>query len=588
MNNWDLTYLYKDIKSFQEDLDKLPLMINKLASYAGKLNDEKMFVEYVLLEDDVEKLLCRTFQYAHLNSDLDKKNVENASYLQKVYFILNNLMQATSFESPEILSLGKDAVMKIIDNHKEIEPHRFGYEKLFRSNEHVLDGDKEKLLSYFSAIDGTSGDLYENLTNADNTPRKIRLKGKGEVIVTQGNWRSLIQEANNPKDREKVFRAIFDYYDENKNTLARIYQLGFQMDLANIKARKFDTILDSYLFNNNIPTSVYLNLVDVASKHNASLKRYIKLRRKYLGLKTYHTYDRFLELAHSDKKYSFEQAKELFFESIKKCPQDFQDKAHEVLKDGFVDVYEKPGKRSGAYSSSQPDLHPFILLNYNDTLDDVFTVAHESGHSIHTLYSLESQPSQLQSYTIFVAEIASTFNEHMLLDYLMSSKELTKDEKIMLLQKEIDEIASTFYRQTLFAQYELEVSKLIEKQEPISHETLSNIMIKLYKKYYGLDITKEKVKQYVWAYIPHLFRSPFYVYQYATSFAASFALYDNVKKGKPNAFENYVNLLKSGGSKYPIIQTKEAGIDLTNKDTFMAVVRRLDELVDSLAKVLGE
>ena len=204
------------------------------------------------------------------------------------------------------------------------------------------------------------------------------------------------------------------------------------------------------------------------------------------------------------------------------------------------------------------------------------------------MFSNENQPRSNANYAIFVAEIASTFNEHVLLDYLMKSTSLSKEEKIMLLQKEIDEIMGTFYRQTLFAHYELEVSRLIEKNQPINHEVLSNIMIDLYQRYYGIDITKEEVKQYVWAYIPHLYYTPFYVYQYATSFASSFALYEKVKNGNEQDFENYVNLLRSGGSKYPIQQTIEAGIDLTNKETFMAVVHRMDELVNELEKVLGE
>lgn len=292
-----------------------------------------------------------------------------------------------------------------------------------------------------------------------------------------------------------------------------------------------------------------------------------------------------MELASSSKKYTYEDAKKLFFASIGNCPKDFQDKAHEALKEGFVDVYEQEGKASGAYSSGQVDLHPYILLNYNGSLDDVFTVAHEAGHSIHTMYS-QTQPATLQGYTIFVAEIASTFNEHMLLDYLMKSEDVTKEEKIMLLQKSIDEIMGTFYRQTLFAEYELEVSRLMEKDEPIDHEVLSNIMIRLYKKYYGQNIVPEKFKQYVWAYIPHLFHTPFYVYQYATSFAASFKLYKNVKENVPGAFDRYIGLLSSGGSKYPVDQAKEAGVDFTKMDTFLAVTERMEELVDQLEQLL--
>lgn len=585
---WDLTYLFKTYDEFNASLNELDAYVEKLASYNKKLKNEKDFVAYLLLSNELEEKLSRVFQYAHLKSDLNKKDVSAANDLQKVFFFLNKLSQTTSFESPEILSIGEKTIMSFIDNNKEIEQYRFAMEKLFHMNKHVLDSKKEELLSYFNTTSSAGSDLYDSLATSDRKNKTITLSTKEKVIVTQGNWRGLICDSKNKDDRRKVFRAIFDYYEENKNTFAKMYQLEYQLDLANMKARKYKSILEAHLFNNNIPTSVYTNLVDVASNNNESLKKYIKLRKKYLNLSEHYSYDRFLQLAYSDKKYSYDEAKELFFASIESCPDDFKEKAREVLRDGFVDVYESDGKRSGAYSSSQANLHPYILLNYSNTLDDVFTVAHESGHSIHSMYAMEAQPAQLQGYTIFVAEIASTFNEHMLLDYLMNNKELSKNEKIMLLQKEIDEIMSTFYRQTLFAQYELEVSKLVEQDEPINHEVLSNIMIRLYKQYYGMNIKKEKVKQYVWAYIPHLFHTPFYVYQYATSFAASFALYENVKQKKKDAFTKYTNLLKSGGSKYPIIQTKDAGIDLTKKETFMAVVHRMDELVNQLEKLLGE
>ncbi|MCI5744999.1 MAG: oligoendopeptidase F [Erysipelotrichaceae bacterium] len=583
---WDLSYFYANDEQFLTDLNEIEKLSNKIETFKGRLHEEDIFVEALLFSDELDDKLCKVFQYAHLKSDLNKKDVVAASNLQKVYIIFNKINQLASFQSPEILSLGKEKVMSFIDNHKEISQHRFEMEKLFHSVEHVLDASKEQLLSYYSTINNTSSDLYDDLATSDRNYQSVKLSDGKKVLVTQGNWTSLIADAKNAKDRKKIFEAIFSYYEKNKTTFAEIYQMSYKLDKANVNARNFSSILQSYLFRNNIPTSVYETLVEVASTQNKSLKKYIKLRKKYLNLKSYHTYDRFIQLAHSNKKYSFDEAKELFYASISSFPQDFQDKAHEALRDGFVDVYETEGKRTGAYSSSQPDLHPFILLNYTDTLDDVFTLAHEAGHSMHSLYAQEAQSKNLQGYTIFVAEIASTFNEHNLLDYLMSSSTLSKDEKIMLLQKQIDEIMSTFYRQTLFAHYELEVSRLVENNQVIDHTILSNIMIKLYKQYYGLDISKEKVKQYVWAYIPHLFHTPFYVYQYATSFAASFALYENIKNNKENAFEKYTNLLKSGGSKYPIDQTMEAGIDLTCKDTFMAVVHRMDELVEKLESLL--
>ena len=586
--NWDLTYFYKNQEEFDKDYNKVKEMVNKLASFKGKLGNEESFKDYLLLSKETDLVFGKVFMYAHLKSDLNKKDIEASSLYSRVMSLYQNYNTLVSFDGPEILSLGKEKVLGFIDNNPEIEEFRFKMEKMFFSEDHFLDGKSEELMAIMDPASSRSRDLYGALSVADGKGVKVRLSDKKEYTVTQGNWRMLVSTAPTAKDRKKVFEAIFNYYEEHKNTYAAIYEGNILANKANAKARNYNSILEKFLTPNNIPTSVFLNLIDVASKKNASLKKYIKLRKKYLHLSRHNTYDRFLELAKSDKRYTFEEAKELFFASIKDCPKDFQDKAHEALKDGFVDVMEKDGKRSGAYSSSQANIHPFILLNFSGTLDVVFTAAHESGHSMHTMYSEEAQPPTLQDYTIFVAEIASTFNEHMLLDYLMKSEKLDKNDKIMLLQKAIDEIVGTFYRQTLFAEYELIANRMGENEEPINHEVLSKIMIDLYKKYYGIDITKERVKQYVWAYIPHLFYTPFYVYQYATSFAASFKLYKNVKENGEEAFNKYLGLLKAGGSKYPIDEAKDAGVDFTKKETYMAVVERMDNLVSQLEKLLEE
>ncbi len=355
-----------------------------------------------------------------------------------------------------------------------------------------------------------------------------------------------------------------------------------------MRARNYSSIPETHLDGNNVPLSVMETLFDVASNNSEPLKKYYEIRRKYLKLDKHRSYDRFIELAKSDETFTYEQAREMFYDSIKSFPKDYQEKAKEVTREGYVDVYPASGKRTGAYSTGGSGVHPYILLNFNGELDDVFTLAHESGHSVHTLYSMEAQPLMKSNYTIFVAEIASTFNEHNLLDYLLKKGNLSKSSKIALLQKAIDEICSTFYRQALFGQYEYEIAKKAENGEPINHEVLSDEMAELYMKYYGIDIKEEIYKPLVWAYIPHLFYTPFYVYQYATSFTASMLLYKNVKEGKPNAFENHINLLKSGGSEYPIDQVKKAGVDLTKKEPFMAVIERMAYLVDELEKALEE
>lgn len=586
--NWDLTYLYKTKEDWQNAFEDCKTYISKFAGYKGKLKNKNDAIAYLKLQLEFNEKLERVYLYAHLKSDLNKKDINNANDFALVQNLFMQLNQATAWESPEILSLNKEEILQWLDSEEELKQFKFGIEKLFHQNEHVLDAKSEQLISYYSPLFSQGSNLYSALSVSDSDAEEIKLSDKTKVKVTQGNWRSLIADSKNPKDRKKVFEAIFNYYEKHKNTYGEIYNGILQTDVANAKARNYNSVLESFLDENNIPTQVFMNLVSVASKNNKSLKKYLKLRKQYLGLKEHYTYDRFITLAHSNKKYTYQEAKEIFFDSIKEFPEDFQNKAKEVLKDGFVDVYEQEGKRSGAYSSSVSNIHPYILLNYSDTLDDVFTVAHEAGHSIHSMYSAEAQPPLLQNYTIFVAEIASTFNEHVLLDYFMAKPSTTKEEKIGLLQKAIDEIYATFYRQTLFANYEYEAHKLVENDQPVNYQVLCNIMEKLYKQYYGQDIKKEKVKSFVWAYIPHMFYTPFYVYQYATSFAASFKLYKDVKDKKEGAFDNYINLLKAGGSKYPVDEAKEAGVDFTKEETYMAVVERLEYLVDELEKLINE
>ena len=585
---WDLTYLFKDLDEFNKAYEQTLVTIEKLASFKGKLNNKLAFKEYFECEKDIQKTGLKVYQYASLSSDLNKKDSEASARLQKVQLAFAKLQQAIAFEEPELIAMGKEKVMAYIDEFPELNEHRFAIEKLFRRQAHILDDQSENLLANFSQLTSAGRNLYSSLSVADIEGTDVMLDNGEIVTITNSNYRAYIQKSHSPEERKNIFEAVFGYFADHKNTYANIYKTVLDADLANMKARHYKSCLESYLFNNNIPTEVYHTLTKVARENTQAVKKYLRLRKEYLGLEELHTYDRFLELAKSDKEYTFEEAKSLFFQSIKHFPEDFQNKAKDVLKNGFVDVFESPGKRTGAYSSSMPDLHPFILLNYDQTLSDVFTVAHEAGHSMHSMYAQENQPSSLQNYTIFVAEIASTFNEHNLLDYIIKESNATKNEKIALLQRAIDDILATFYRQTLFAIYELETHQLVESGQPVTANALSDIMINLYKEFYDIDITAEEVKEFVWAYIPHLFYTPFYVYQYATSFAASLKIYENVKKDPKKGFENYLNLLKSGGSDYPVNQVLKAGVDLTKETSFKAVVNRLESLVNELEVELSK
>ena len=586
---WNLTHIYKTQEDFEKDLDYAKnFILPGITGLEGKLKNDDDLVKYFDLERKASEVLNHLGRFASRRSDLDKKDVKNLSDLAKIDNLFNDFGSADSYSTPEILSLGKEHREKFFLNHPEYKDFDFQVEKIFRGEKFTLPAVEERLLSYYAPLEGSGSNLYSQLSVGDYTPKKVTLSSGKEVEVNRSNWTSLEGSLENPEDRKKVFLSLYSWYNEHKNTYGEIYNSVVQSELSERKARGYSSILQEHLYHNKIDESVFHNLVEAANENAEPLHKYYEIRRKHFGLDHHRSYDRFLSLAKSEKKYTYEEAKDIFFDSIKDYPEDYQKKAHEVLAEGYVDVYPRSGKRTGGYSSGSANVHPYILLNFNGDLEDVFTLAHEAGHSVHTRYSEEAQPLVKQDYTIFVAEIASTFNEHNLLDYFRKSKSLSKNDKIALLQKSIDQIVSTFYRQTLFAQYEYEISEKAEKGEPINYQVLSDERTKLYKAYYGIDITEEELKPLVWAYIPHLFYTPFYVYQYATSFTASMLIYKNFRSGAKDAFDNYLKMLKSGGSRYPIDEVKLAGVDLTKKEAFSAVTGRRKELVEELDKLLNE
>ncbi len=582
---WKLENLYASLSDWEKDFQELSEVLKEIPSYQGLLHEFDVFKKYYLRQREITIKLHKLYQYAALKSDLNKKVVENAARVQKVGYLLSEITRATAFDAPEILAMGKEKVLSYIDRDAELEEYRFSVEQLFHRQAYVLDAKSEGLLANYRQLSSQGSSLYSALAVSDNSSKKVVLKDGKEITLTSGNYRSYLADLKDADDRELVFKTFFSHYADHKYTYAQIYNTVLQADLAQMKSRGYNTSLESYLHSNKIDPVVYHNLVSVAHESTDLIKRYYAIRKQVLHLKKHRTFDRFMPLAVSKSQYSYDEAKHLFFESLNHLDARFKDKAYEALEDGYVDVYEQEGKQTGAYSWGAVNEHPFILLNYDDTLNSVFTLAHEAGHSMHSLFAHEAQPVATQSYTIFVAEIASTFNEHLLLDYFIDNNKGSNDDKIMLLQQSIDDILATFFRQTLFATYELRAHELAEKGEPITHEALSKIMQELYLDYYAIDISEEPGKSYIWAYIPHLFNTPYYVYQYATSFAASLKLYELVKED-PRNIEKHMALLSAGGNDFPVDQVKKAGIDLTKKDAFTAVTNRLKTLIDELELAL--
>ncbi len=587
MSTWDLSLFYPSLEAWDKDLEKMPNFIEKLAAFKGKLNDYENFLAFYKTEEEATHLLYRLYGYIHLNSDLNLKDSVKSSKNQQLMLMLSQLGQKTSYVSPELIQVGEEKIMSFIEKDEFLKTYKFQMQKLFFQQKHVLSDDQEKIMANFGSIRNIPSSLYQGIAIVDAVDQEVEFKDGTKKVINSSNYRSILPTLKDPEDRKKVFEAAFKRYKDNKTAFAATYNLVLQQLAANYKSRGYNSALEAALFRNNIPVDVYKNLMDAAYENTDGIKRYLKLRQKHLKLEKYHTYDRFLTLVEDKTKYDFETSRNIFFDSISHLDQDFVDHQKEAVKDGFVDAFPGDGKRTGAYSSGFYGFHPYILLNHDDTLDALFTLAHEAGHSAHTLFSNENQPMASADYTIFVAEIASTFNEHNLLDYLVS-KAKTKEQKIALLEKAIDGIMATFFRQTLFATYEYQANELVEKGMPITDQSLSKIMIDLYKHYYDLDITEENGKEYVWAYIPHMFHTPFYVYQYATSYSASLKIYADVKDNKPESMDKFLGLLKSGGSDYPVNQAKKAGADLTKKETFMAVIDRFNQLVDELEKTLEQ
>lgn len=585
MNTWNLEMIYPSVEDFKADLEIMKKEIEEYASFKATLNSLENVLKFFAFEEVTNKRISKLYTYASMTYDKNQKDQESLANYGMVYNVYSSLVAASSFASSELLAVGQATFEKWFAESPKLREYQYAIKKLFHNQKYIFDEKLELVMANYGPVSGAFNNLYDQLAVADNSSTDVTLSDGSVVSINESNFRNYLESLESQEDRRKVFEAVFKFYDKHKNTFAGIYSGIIQANIADVKNRGYKDVLSSYLYGNNIPTSVYESLVNTVKENTDVLKRYMNLRKKFFKLDSLHTYDRFLQFTKTDQKFSYEECKEMFFDSCKMIGEDFTKHAHQVLEDGRVDVFATDGKRTGAYSTGVYGVGPFILLNHNENLNDAFTVVHEAGHSMHTMYSSENQPYSTSDYVIFVAEIASTFNEQLFLDYLM---EKCKDDntKIALLQSAIDGLIGTFYRQTLFADYELQANRLAEAGETITATALSSIMKDLYLKYYGIDLNDEPYKENVWAYIPHFFHSPLYVYQYATSFAASLKIYDDVKNKVPGALDKYLGLLKSGGSDYPINLIAKAGIDLTTKDPFVAVVKRAEFLVSELEKLL--
>jgi oligoendopeptidase F len=588
---WDLASIFPDWAAWDAAFAELERGIDAYAAYEGTLGQGAEQLQRALKDRDaLGQLSYRVWYYPALQYDEDQRNNTINARRQRVQLLLARWQQATSWFQPELLKLPLETVRAWMASSPELAVYRFAIEEVFRLQAHVLNEQGERLLSLSDRLGSVPKDSYAALSTADARFPTIRLSTGESTEVSYGQYRKLLATCRSQDDRRLAYEALYDTYIANLNTYAAIYNGVMQGDWFEARARGYKSTLDAALFGNAIPPSVVENLIREAKQGVTPFRRYHQLRKRVLGLADYYVYDAFVPLVDFDKQYKYDDVLEWIVEAVAPLGAEYQARVRAAFAGRWIDVYENQGKRSGAYSAPVYGANPYMLMNYNDTLDAVFTLAHELGHSMHTLLSHEAQPFVYAGYTIFVAEVPSTLNEALLLEFMLA-KAASREERIVLLAHAIDGIAGTFYNQVLFADFELEAHRLVEKDQPITSDTLSGIYSRLLGEYWGDALSPDARAQHTWARIPHFFQSPYYVYQYATCFASTAKLMEAISGGdRPaasDAVRRYLDLLRAGGSDHPMQLLQRAGVDLSRPETVRAVVSQLDVLVGRLEAELG-
>lgn len=583
---WNLADIYPSWDDWKGDMQKVNTLSGELQKLQGKLGENsENLLKSLQLNEEIGKLSYKLYCFPYLGRSVDSRNQETNSYFMQVLGFFQQLGTATSWVTPEMVTIPESTVMRWMDGNKAFDPYRFGITEMYRTQKHVLSGDQEKLLSYFGLATGAATNIYTELATSDIRFPEITLSDGLVVKLTPGTYQQIMQFNTNRDDRKKAYETYNGIYQASENTYAAILNGVFQGDWAGAQAHNYESFLQSCLDPNNIPEAVYMNLINTARENTAPVWRYYTLRKKVLKVDQLESWDNSLNLSSFDKKYPYNEARTVIKEALKPLGPQYAEKLNMAMASGWIDVYEGEGKEQGAYSMGVYGVHPFILMNYNETLDHMSTLAHELGHSMHTTLSNENQPFSTASYTTFVAEVASNFNEDLLADYLMKNSN-DRNERIALLEQSIVHLIGSFYRQSQFADFEYQARTMVEKGEGLNAGALKEISSKIGKAYYGDVVGENPFRNIFWAQVMHFYQLKYYVYQYATSYAAASYLVQKIttgtEAGKKEALQKYLTLLKSGGNDHPIEQLKKAGVDMTNPEVIQAVVARLDYLVDQL------
>lgn len=586
---WNLADMYPDQDAWEQHRDQLEEQIKNLAHYKGHLGEgPQELLKALNAYYDVLKGLYKLSSYASMYKDENLGDADRLILSQKASALETKFSETTSYFIPELIHLGKDYLLNALKQEPALEEYDMFIKDVIRQADHTLSESEERLLAMASQMARTPGQVYGIFNNAE-MPNPVLTLSTGEKVELTAPLFGKYRTTPNRVDRMNLFKIWFGNYGKFQNTLAANLAGNAKGHFFYAKARKYSSSLEAALAANNIPVSVYENLINQIHKALPVLHRFLKLKKKMLGLDTLHYYDLYMPLTPNfGQKYTIEEAQKIIKNALKPMGKEYLEGLNNAFTERWIDYYPTKGKRSGAYSNgSAYDVHPYILMNWTDDYNSLTTLAHELGHTMHSYFSNKYQKFPKADYSIFVAEIASTFNENMLNHYLIK-KAKDKQLKLFLLSNYLERMRTTIFRQTLFAEFEWELHKMVERGEPVTGEKLSQLYLKLTREYYGHDQGICIVDPYIayeWAYIPHFYYN-FYVYQYATSQIFSTAFAQKVfEQGKP-AVKNYFKILKGGASKYPIDLIKEAGIDPLSSEAFELTMKRMNEVMDEIEELI--
>lgn len=580
-DKWAIEDLFKNVEDWKKEYTQVKELCEELQAYKGRLGESAtVLVEYFNLLFKAEHLFERVYVYANQKYHENTANAIYQNLADQANGLEVSLKSASAFCTPEILSIPEETITQFLDSNEELQLYRRILEEITRKKAHILSASEEALLADAGEVLGAPSNIYSMFNNADIKFPEIIGEDGEKVQVTHGRYVTYM-ESKDRRVRKEAFESVYSTYRSMKNTAAALFASNVKASMFAAKAKKYDSTLAMYLNDTDVPVEVYKNLIDTIHANLPKFHKYVALRKKLLGVDELHMYDVYAPLVSDvDMKYTFEQAKEMVLEGLVPLGERYIDLLKEGFDNRWIDIYENEGKRSGAYSWGAYGTHPYVLLNYQPNLDNVFTLAHEMGHALHTYHSNETQPYPYAGYKIFVAEVASTCNEALLIQHLLNKID-DKKQRAYLVNHFIESFKGTVFRQTMFAEFEMLAHAKAEEGEALTSEVLSQIYHDLNVKYFGEDMVIDSDIDMEWAKIPH-FYTPFYVYQYATGFSAAIALSRKILKEGEKAVEDYLGFLRGGSSADPITLLRGAGVDMASKDPINEALALFEELVDEL------